>query len=351
MMNWESKKIIIGVVMILLFGAGCDEHNDPRKNVEVNPEEISPLQHYRLDSLVFHPKNWNENKNQITQLPNKIGCMYLEEIMRMGACQDSSTLFTLQQFANFKDMKDLQIAIEKNHSNQDVQDYLSQLSHAFYRTAKQLPKEKNPQIIFMNSGLAVASYAKDNNLFIGLDYYLYPDPLVKEFPSDRFPQYKKKNMQKQYLVSNAVFNWMSARYNDYDTIPPEKNDFLNALIYTGKIMYALDVALPDMADSTKMMWTAQEYNWALENELNIWKEMAKQEVMFGTKPEEIYKWFVEAPFTNAGNLPQNSSPQLGLWMGWKIVGAYMEKNPTVTIEQLWKERNNQKILSSFKPKI
>jgi hypothetical protein len=351
MMNFESKKIFVWLLLILPFVWGCDNHNDPRKNIDIVQEEVVPLKHFRLDSMIFHFSTENQRQKQITQMPDQIGCMYLEDIMGMGICDDSSTWKILDQFSGHKDMKDLQSTIEKTHSPEDIQSYLSQLSQAFYRTAKQLPKEKNPQIIFMNSGLAVASFAKKNNLFVGLDYYLYPDPLVKEFPSDRFPQYKKKNMQKQYLVSNAIFNWLSARYNDYDTIPPEQNDFLNALIYTGKIMYALDIALPDLSDSTKMMWTEKEYDWALENEMNIWKEMAKQEVMFGTRPEEIYKWFVEAPFTNAGNLPQNSSPQLGLWMGWKIVSAYMEKNPSVTIEQLWKERNNQKILSAFKPKI
>jgi hypothetical protein len=123
------------------------------------------------------------------------------------------------------------------------------------------------------------------------------------------------------------------------------------MIYSGKIMYALGVTQPETADSTHLMWSSKEWEWAKENELNIWKEIARQDVLFGTRKEEIAKWFNEAPFTNAGNLPSNASPQLGLWMGWKIVSAYMVKNPNVTLEQLWKERNNQKILSAYKPEL
>lgn len=351
MMNWESKKLFVGLLLLFLWGVGCNEHNDPRKNVEIPEEEIEPMDYTRLDSVVFHTPFDSRFSKSIQQLPNGISCLYVEDIMRMGSCQDSGTWGILQEFAKFKDMKDLQMAIEKKHTSQQIALYNQEFALAFSRIKTQLPKEKNPHLIYMNGGLSAASYAKDQSLFVGLDYYLYPDPLVNEFPNDRFPLYKKKNMQSQYLVPNALFNWMSFRYNTYDSIPPEKNDFLSSLIYAGKLMYAMDIVLPEVHDTTKMMWSQSEWEWAKENELNIWKEMARQEVMFGTRKEEIYKWFNEAPFTNAGNLPQKSSPQLGLWMGWKIVAAYMEKNPTITLEQLWKERNHQKILSAFKPEI
>ncbi len=350
-MNWESKKLFIGLLLLFTLGVGCDEHNDPRKNVEIEKEEINPISFTRLDSIVFHTPTDSLFKKKIQQIPHDITDHYLQEIMRMGPPEQSETWSILQQFVAFKDMKDLQAAIEKKHQPTNIAGYNQEFAKALARLNKQLPKEKSPQIVYMNGGLSAASYANKQILYVGLDYYLYPDPLVNEFPNDRFPLYKKKNMQPYYVVPNAIFNWLSYRYNEYDSLPPEKNDFLNSLIYTGKLMYAMDIVLPDLSDTTKMMWSEKEWEWAQENEMNIWKEMARQEVMFGTKKEEIYKWFTEAPFTNAGNLPQNSSPQLGLWMGWKIVSAYMEKNPEITLEQLWKERNNQKILSAFKPNI
>jgi hypothetical protein len=248
-------------------------------------------------------------------------------------------------------MRDLQKASLETHSPEKIQNYETQLAESFGRLKALLPREENPNIIWMNAGLAAASFAINNNLFIGLDYYIYPHPLVKEFPPERFPNYKRINMDSRYLCSNALFNWLSFRYDYYDSIPPEKNDFLSSMIYSGKIMYALGVIQPETADSTHLMWSEKEWDWAKENELNIWKEIAQQNVLFGTRKEEIAKWFNEAPFTNAGNLPSNASPQLGLWMGWKIVSAYMVKNPNVTLEQLWKERNNQKILSAYKPEL
>lgn len=338
--------------LILSGCGGCNEKsNDPRQEQIEDQLSIAPIQSYRLDEVVFNNADKNDFRKKIEQLPQEIYTAYLEQIMGMGKASDSITWQTLQRFAQFKDMRDLQKASIETHSPEKILAYEKQLAESFARLKVLLPGEENPKIIWMNAGLAAASFALKNNLFIGLDYYIYPHPLIKEFPPERFPNYKRINMDAQYLCSNALFNWLSFRYDDYDSIPPEKNDFLSSLIYSGKIMYALGVTQPETPDSTHLMWSSKEWEWAKENELNIWKEIARQDVLFGTRKEEIAKWFNEAPFTNAGNLPSNASPQLGLWMGWKIVSAYMVKNPNVTLEQLWKERNNQKILSAYKPEL
>ncbi len=340
-------------MLLLLTGCGgCEsQRKDPRQEQIEDQLQITPLSTFRLDEMVFDHPDRADFRSSIQKLPNDIAGIYLEQIMGMGPSADSTTWETLKRFAQFKDMRDLQAASVEIHTNEKINDYEKELAASFARLKVLLPKEQNPNIIWMNAGLAAASFAVKNNLFIGLDYYIYPHPLVKEFPPERFPNYKRANMDARYLCSNALFNWLSHRYDAYDSIPPEKNDFLSSLIYSGKIMYALGVVQPEIADSTHLMWSKKEWDWANENELNIWKEIARQDVLFATNKEEIAKWFNEAPFTNAGNLPAGASPQLGLWMGWKIVSAYMIKNPNVTLEQLWKERNNQKILSAYKPEL
>jgi hypothetical protein len=354
MMKFLIHQCFFYTLLLTLFlgCGGCEsQKKDPREDLIQEHLVITPIKSYRLDELIFSNADQSNFRKKIEELPQVITNAYLEQIMGMGNASDSSTWNTLQRFAQFKDMRDLQKASLETHSPEKIQNYETQLAESFGRLKALLPREENPNIIWMNAGLAAASFAIKNNLFIGLDYYIYPHPLVKEFPPERFPNYKRINMDSRYLCSNALFNWLSFRYDYYDSIPPEKNDFLSSMIYSGKIMYALGVIQPETADSTHLMWTEKEWDWAKENELNIWKEIAQQNVLFGTRKEEIAKWFNEAPFTNAGNLPANASPQLGLWMGWKIVSAYMVKNPNVTLEQLWKERNNQKILSAYKPEL
>ena len=352
-MNFKNK-IFFFLFCFPFFWSACQCNSHKDKRFEI-PEAEKPLvlQTIRLDSIVFHSPYHHSKQYQTTvsELSKNSICPLVEDVLRMGPCEDSITFQQLHQFSIFKDIADLQKAIESTFTTNELNIQTKSLAVAFQRLKTALPQEITPSVVWMNGALAAASYAQGQQLFIGLDSYLYPHPLVNEFPPDRFPLYKRKNMQAQYLVPNAIFNWMSFRYNLYDSLPPEKNDFLSSLIYSGKLMYATDLLLPNTADSVKMMWSAEEIKWAQEHEFQIWKEIAQQEVMFGTKRNEILKWFNEAPHTFAGNIPSDSPAQLGIWMGWQIVKAYMTKNENVSLESLLKERNHQKILSAYKPPL
>jgi hypothetical protein len=335
-----------------IYGCQCNQPKDPHQEIKITQPNLK-LESIRLDSLIFHTpfENIEQFKSSLEKQSQQSICTFVEDIVRMGPCQDSTTFHQLHAFSIFKDMVDLQKAIETSYDTEGILKLNEALSKAFQKWISILPQEIAPELIWMNGSLASASYAKENRLFIGLDSYLYPHAIVKEFPSDRFPLYKRKNMQSQYIVPNALFNWISYRYDHYDTIPPTKNDFLTSLIYSGKIMYATDLLLAETPDSVKMMWTPQEMEWAIDHEFQIWKEIAQQNVMFGTKKEDIHKWFNEAPHTLVGNIPTDSPAQLGIWMGWRIVKSYMIKNEKVTLEELFKEQNNQKILSAYKPTL
>lgn len=330
----------------------CNQAKDKHFDIPDSEKPLS-LSTLRLDSIVFHSpyQHSQQFQSQILQTAKNSICPLVEDILRMGPCEDTLTFKQLHQFTIFKDIAELQAAIEKKFTTKELNEFSQNLAQAFQRLNAALPQEEIPQIVWMNGALAAASFAQKNQLFIGLDSYLYPDPLVNQFPPDRFPLYKRKNMQSQYLVTNAIFNWISYRYNSYDSLPPEKNDFLSSLIYSGKIMYATDLLLPELSDSVKMMWSEEELIWAKEHEFQIWKEVARQEVMFGTKRSEILKWFNEAPHTFAGNIPSDSPPQLGIWLGWQIVKAYMSKNENVSLAALLQERNHQKILAAYKPPL
>jgi len=203
----------------------------------------------------------------------------------------------------------------------------------------------------MNSGWNFNSYDRSPWLFIGLDWYLNAHPILKTVPTQMIPKYMQQDMQTKYLVTNGVFNHIHAIASRYDTIAPPKKDLMHEFIRQGKRMYLLDICMPETPDSIKFMWTAKQWEWAEENELKIWKEAAKQEVMFGTKSDDILKWFDFAPYTNVGAIPMESPPQLGIWLGWKMVKAYMAKNPKLSVEQLLAEPRAEAILAAYKPKL
>ncbi|HRE95399.1 MAG TPA: gliding motility lipoprotein GldB, partial [Flavobacteriales bacterium] len=68
---------------------------------------------------------------------------------------------------------------------------------------------------------------------------------------------------------------------------------------------------------------------------------------YTTDQMEIRKFCDESPFTSG--LPQNSPGRVGNWLGWMIVRAYMKDHPELKLPDLLDEKNERKILKSYKP--
>jgi hypothetical protein len=155
----------------------------------------------------------------------------------------------------------------------------------------------------------------------------------------------KENMDERFIIADAVkgFSAWQAR-NVY-----QQKDLLSELLFYGKIMYVAEALAPDLPDSTLMNWDTQQWQWAVANEEQVWKALANEKTMFHSKPFEINKWFADGPFTSAAGIPQESAPQLGVWMGWNIIRSHMKRFPDMTLESLLNETDNQRLLSGYVP--
>ncbi|MGB1033182.1 MAG: hypothetical protein ACPGWM_11215, partial [Flavobacteriales bacterium] len=152
-------------------------------------------------------------------------------------------------------------------------------------------------------------------------------------------------MEPEYVPTSTIRGWLLIKHQEeYDP-----SNLLTSIMYWGKIMYLMDACFVDQPDHLKMDYTAIDIEWCKQNERNTWIELSHQDVLYQTKRFEIEKWTSEAPFTAAGDIPQDSPSRLGVWMGWQIVRDYMNKHPEVTLEELMKETNYIKLLNTYQP--
>ena len=105
--------------------------------------------------------------------------------------------------------------------------------------------------------------------------------------------------------------------------------------------------MPDMAQELKIRYTADQWNWAVENEGNIWGYLLQNKLLYETDWNRIRGFVNEGPQT-----PQftNSAPRLADFIGLQIVSAYMENNK-MSMPDLFANTNSQMILtqSKYKP--
>ena len=339
--------LVVSSILLTMFCYSCREA-DKHKNIDIETEgkSMSPL---RFDIECFST-NW-QNTEQISVLKQKYGnffSLYLEDVIKAGPCDSAATFKLVQGFVLNKDFQDLKAEIEKNYPQQRLDSLHEKILESTLRFQTLIPNMKLPQLIWMSSGFNAGAYSSDDYLAVGLDFYLGKNNrLTKSVP---FPQYQKDDMTREQLVPNAIKNMSYYHLLKSDTLKSEK-DMLSEMIFHGKAHYLTWLAFEDIHDSTLMAWTSNQYTWAQSHQLNIWKEIAQQDVLFSKNRAEVQKWFEYGPFTNASNVPQESPPQLGVFMGFLMVKNYMEKHPEVPVSQLLKEDNAQKILQAYKPNL
>ena len=217
------------------------------------------------------------------------------------------------------------------------------LADAFDRYKHHFPESKAPRVITYFSGFNFGVVTNDSILAIGLDYFLGKDCCFYKRLS--FPEYMRFKNQKKFILPYCFEAIANNEFGAFD----RGNDFLSQMIYKGKIMYFLDVMLPQLPKADKLRFSKKQIAWCEENEKNIWAYLIDNEILFSTDVKQFNSYINYSPF--AKGMSNKSPGRIAYWLGWKIVDEYMGNNTNLTLEKLMQNINAQEILqqSGYKP--
>jgi hypothetical protein len=145
-------------------------------------------------------------------------------------------------------------------------------------------------------------------------------------------------------VPSAVKGWLLVHY----TRDIRAEDLLTNLVETGKVLFLLDALLPGTDPALKFAFSKEQLAWCEAHEYDIWKDLVAKDELYSKKLEDIGRWMNDGPFTNG--LPRESPGHLGEWLGYRMVKAYMEDNPDLSIPQLLALDDPRVILKTYKPR-
>lgn len=231
-----------------------------------------------------------------------------------------------------------------NHRFQDFSPHGSALTEALRYYRLHFPEALIPRLItVINSpGHGAFTYG-DSVLCIALEDYMDP-----EFSYYRFldiPDYLLRRFRPGYIVPNAM-HVLITRDFPYDLMG---KNLLDAMIYNGKVMYLKSQVMPEAADTLVTGFSSADLDWCRDNEKEIWKFFLSKNLLYSTDPLEYLKYVNDGPTTSG--MPPESPGNIGSWLGWRIVGAYMKRFPATPLQQLMLDEDGQQILteSRYKP--
>ncbi len=338
--KFDMKKfIIILVVPIILFSA-CKNDNNFKVDISDIDVDIKVKQFekdlfkFNLDSSDFHLNIYQENYGDFFKL-------YNSHIIELGNSEDEFYPQALHEFLRYWKPKEIPMILETEFPNIEAEQ-LPQIEIALKHYKYYFPENNIPELNTYFSSFGLSVVMLDSVIGLGLDKYLGKHN-SDVYDKVGYSQYQKRRMIKEMIPVDII---RLVAESDYPYETEISDNFLDNMIYEGKMQYYLNCMLPETADTLKWRYTGKQLEWAEKHEQKIWNYIAERKLLFSTNKMEIRKFMGDGPYTTV--FTDISAPRAGAFIGFKIVESYMEHNSELSLKDLLEEKDIRRILAGAK---
>ncbi len=324
---------VFRLLLVIIIFTSC-QHN-PLK-IDVSGVDLK-LNIQRLDRDIFEvtPENKLITIPKLRQTYGSFFNAYNENVIAIGNPSDSLYPTYLNTFLTDSIRMQSKLKIDSVFS--DLTDLEKKLQYGFRHYKYYFPENTIPRLFTIISGFNQSVVMTNDAIGISLDNYLGAN--CQFYKMLGLPEYKRENMFSGKIPIDVLFNWALSEF----AFDESKNNLISNMVYQGKLLYFLDAMFPEEPDYLKIGYRSEKLDWCTKNEAGMWTYLVEHRLLFTTDRMNIVRFIGPAPFTSSFT---NDSPgRTGSWLGWQIVRKYMKKNPAITLPELMKDNDYQKILN------
>lgn len=342
---------ILGLGFSMLIGTAllsCGQDDD--RGMGPLPVELD-LETYRLDQDL-KALDTNDLAKGLVQLKDKYGYFldfYLDTLMGFGIEGDyrnsnPGLALGLHLFLTHKDYRGVLDSVSAHFPNTEPLE--KELVMPLRRWLAYFPENPVPRIYYLVTGLNNwGAFTHEDDLAIGLDMFL--GPTYPFYASVGIPAYMGLQLKPDYIPV-AV---MRTLYQKDHPFLQDGKTLLDMMIQKGKEMYFLEKVLRETPAQVRFGYTADQLKWCQSHEAMIYHFFVNQQLLYETNWQKIIRYVKESQ-TSTG-MPAESPGNIGSWLGYRIVKAYMDQHPDLTLRALLEDDQPAQIFlqrSKYKPK-
>lgn len=336
-----SKISFLVLVSFIFILESCKDENRRIPDISSIPMDVK-ICRYEQELMKIDTNNVTKGINDLFLKYPKFSRIWFGPIMGDGT---KSFKPDLKQFLTDPEVRRLNDTIQQMYGN--FEPFRAELNQGFKYFKYYFPKRSIPDVYtFFSMYHFGITPPTDTTMGIGLDFFLGEKHFAYEFVENLRYAYVRRTLTKEHLTK-SFFERLAIE------LVGESNGtrLLDQMINNGKDLYVLDCLLPKTPDSIKLAYTSAQTKWVFDNEAQIWAHFQQDNLLYTTELQKINKLINPSP--NAPGMPQEAPGRTANFIGWQIVKQYMQRHPNVTLDDLLKLHDAQKILeeSKYKPKL
>jgi hypothetical protein len=203
-----------------------------------------------------------------------------------------------------------------------------------------------PKIIYLITGLNQWSVVTVDTSIIGIGLDMYLGDRYPFYAAVQIPDYVIRKCKPEYIPVNTF----QAVYRDRIPFEMEGKTLLDMMIQRGKEQYFLSKVVPFKHDTLRLGMTKTQLEWCDASEAMVYNFFVRDELLYETNWQKVLRYVNDGP--SAAGMPAESPGNIGTWLGYQIVKAYLKENPKATLSEILKPHDAQRFLqeSRYKPK-
>jgi hypothetical protein len=341
--NRLTHILIVFSLVSLLFSSCQKDKKDTAPDISDIKVDLV-LHRFEQDLFQIDTNQMTEQLEVLTKKYPLFSALYFEQLIGAKRAPQGFENY-VKGFISFPEVRQLYDTCTLLFG--ELETYRSELETAFKYYRHYFPEQPTPQVTTYISEYTIGAliYGEDQ-LAVGLDFFLGADyPYAKYNPGNpNFSNYLIRSFNPDHMVMKTL----QPLVEDIAGTEPGSR-MLDIMINEGKKFYLMDLLLPNTPDSVIFEMPIEDVKWLEDNELEIWAYLLQAQLFYESEWKKIRKFVEYSP--RVPQMHPDAPGRAANWVAWKIVKAYMERNPTVTLPELMATKDAQRILdgSKYKP--
>ena len=333
-------KLCLKIIVLLGITTICIQCNSSNKDVNVEVE----VKRFDVDFYTLDTVDFESSIRKLAERYPKFYPVFVEHVLAIADDYSNYSSYAdeLYSFRVHPSMIGLFDSVQYHYPS--IEFLEDGLHKAFLEYRKCFKEAVDLEVVTFISEFSNKAILYEGGIGISLDMFLGEQyPFYKGI---QLPDFIIQNLNKEQIVPNA----MRVLAEDYSMALPPNATFLDAILLEGKRLYFAEQMLPDVPKYQLIEYSANAYDWCIENEFNIWAFFIENKLLYNSKFTVYRRYIEEGPSTMG--MPPESPGKIGVWVGWQIVRRFMQVNKNVSLEELMRMNNGQELLdkSRYKPR-